>query len=128
MAIGVTFPFQLATGSLGYVELTNELESAISSNVKALLLTNWGERPMHSDLGCNLREFIFEPKTPQLQSRIFDRIQSQLQKWMPFLVIQQMSLVFSDEDPSLPDEAFKVNLTLAFGADVRVRVSQSITR
>lgn len=115
MSIGISFPIALSTGSLGYLEVTSDVASAITSNVKALLLTNWGERLMHFDFGCNLREFVFEPRTQQLRSRIAERVKNQLTRWMPFLVLSELFIVFGEEDPSVPDLGFKIKLGLTYG-------------
>ena len=55
MAIGFSFPFQVATGSLGYFSVTEDELSAVDANLKSLLLTNWGERVMHFEFGGNLK-------------------------------------------------------------------------
>ena len=115
MSIGFNFPFQPSTGSLGYLEVTDDVASAIVANVRSLLLTNWGERVMHVDFGCNLREFIFEPRAKSLKNRIAERIKGQLAKWMPFLALTGISITFSDEDPSVPDNGFHIHLDLVYG-------------
>ena len=115
MPIGISYPFALSTGSLGYLEPTNDVVEALKSNVRVLLLTNWGERVMHNDFGCNLREFLFEQKTKALRSRIGDRIQSQISKWMPFLNLTGLYVTFSEEDPSIPDPGFRIDLELTYG-------------
>lgn len=126
MSLGITFPFQLSTGSLGYFEVTNDVLTAIESNARALLSTNWGERPMHSDLGCNLREFVFEPRTPQLRGRVADRIISQFKKWLPFLVVDKLFLIFTADDPSIPENGIRIKLELLFGNRV-VLVTQTVS-
>lgn len=115
MPIGVSFPFALSTGSLGYLEPTNDVVEALKSNVRSLLLTNWGERVMHVDFGCNLREYLFEQKTNALRARIADRIRSQLAKWMPFIDMVGLYVVFSEEDTSIPDPGFRIDLQLTYG-------------
>ena len=115
MSIGLNFPFQLATGSLGYLEVTDDVASAIVANVRSLLLTNWGERVMHYDFGCNFREFLFEPRSKSLKARIADRIKGQVTKWMPFLTLTGIFITFSDEDPSVPENGFHIHLTLVYG-------------
>jgi len=115
MSIGITFPFAAATGSLGYLEVTSDIAAAIQSNVRSLLLTNWGERVMHADFGCNMIEFIFEPRTRQLRERIADRVKSQLSRWMPFLSLSGLYVIFSDEDPSIPENGVGVKLELFYG-------------
>ena len=115
MPISVTFPFNLSTGSLGYLEPTNDVVSALESNVRSLLLTNWGERVMHADFGCNLRQFLFEQKTKNLRVAIADRVKSQLLRWMPFITLVGLFITFSEDDPSVPDPGFQIELELTYG-------------
>lgn len=115
MPISVTFPLALSTGSLGYLEPTNDIVQALESNVRQLLLTNWGERLMHVDFGCNFREFLFEQKTGSLRAAIADRVKSQLSKWLPFLNLVGLFVTFSEEDPSVPDPGFRIDLQLTYG-------------
>ena len=126
MSIGLNFPFSLSTGSLGYFEVTEDVLAAIAANVKALCSTNWGERPMHQQLGMNFREFLFEPMTPALRPRIADRIVSQLRMWMPFLVLDQLLVLFTGDDGTIPPEGFQIKMRLLFGNRVVV-VTQTVT-
>lgn len=123
MPIGFTFPIAQATSSLGYIEPTNDIIGAIESNVRALLLTNWGERLMHFDHGCNLREFLFEPLTKSLQIAVSNRIRAQLTQWMPFLTISGIYIILSSEDPDVQEPGFKILLQLAYG-NVPITISQ----
>lgn len=115
MPLSITFPFALATGSIGYLESSDTIVDALRSNVQSLLLTNWGERVMHYDFGCNFREFLFEPKTGSMKVAIAARVQSQLARWMPFLSLRGLFVTFSGEDPSIPDPGFNVRLELVYG-------------
>ena len=126
MAIGFSFPIVQSTGSLGYVEPTNDIVSAIESNVRCLLLTNWGERVMHPDFGCNFREFVFEPKSKSLRGAIADRVKFQLSKWMPFLSLGGLFIVFPEDDPSVQDPGFKISLQLTYG-NVPINIFQLYT-
>lgn len=115
MPIGFSFPIVQSTGSLGYLEPTDDIVSAIESNVRSLLLTNWGERVMHYDFGCNLVDFLFEPRSKSLRGAIADRIKSQLSRWMPFLTLAAISVVFPGEDPSVQDPGLGLRLQLTYG-------------
>lgn len=115
MPISVTFPLALSTGSLGYLEPTSDIVSALESNVRQLLLTNWGERLMHPDFGCNFREFLFEQKTGTLRTAIAERVKSQLGKWLPFLNLVGLFVTFSEEDAAIPDPGFQIELQLTYG-------------
>jgi phage baseplate assembly protein W len=124
--IGFNFPFQPSTGSLGYLEVTEDVAAAIRANLNSLLLTNWGERVMHVDFGCNLRDFIFEPRIKSLQPRIADRIKSQVSRWMPYLTMTVLNIIFSDEDPSVPENGFRIHLEVVYG-NVPITATQLFT-
>lgn len=126
MSIGFNFPFQASTGSLGYIEVTDDVASAIVANLRSLLLTNWGERVMHVDFGCNLREYLFEQKNRALKVRIADRIKTQVTKWMPFLNLTGIFLTFSEDDPAVPQNGFHIRLTLTYG-NIPIEATQLFT-
>lgn len=115
MSISVTFPFALSTGSVGYFEPTGEIVDALKSDVHSLVITNWGERVMHTDFGCNLRQFLFEPKTISLKRAIHDRVSSQLSRWLPFITLVGMFVRFSEDDPSVPDPGMQIDLQMTYG-------------
>lgn len=115
MSIAVTFPFALSTGSVGYFEPTDSIVDALKSDVHSLITTNWGERVMHTDFGCNINQFIFEPKTISLKRTIHDRVRSQLSKWLPFVGLVGMFVRFSEDDPSIPDIGIEIELHMVYG-------------
>lgn len=115
MSISVTFPFALSTGSVGYFESTNEIVDALRSDVHSLVATNWGERVMHTDFGCNLRQFLFESKTVSLKRAIHDRVKSQLSRWLPFINLVGMFVRFSEDDPSVPDPGMQIDMQMTYG-------------
>ncbi len=115
MPIGVSFPFALSTGSIGYFEQTEQIADALRSDVHSLVMTNWGERVMHTDFGCNLRQFLFEPKSISLKHAIHDRVKSQLGKWLPFISLIGMFVRFSEDDPAVPDPGMQIELQMTYG-------------
>ena len=127
MSFNFTLPFKLSTGSGGYFEVTEDVLSATASNVRSVLLTNWGERPMHYRFGCNLREFLFEPRTDSLRRRIADRIIQQIGEWMPFLSIRELNIIFSDEDSSLREYNIRIRLVFVFSDDPALAATIQLT-
>jgi phage baseplate assembly protein W len=112
MPIGLTLPFARATGSVGHLDFTSDELSAVKENLKSLLVTNWGERVMHFNFGCNLIEFLFEnDKGPELKERIADRIISQVSTWMPFVGVDELNILFPEEDDSLPEHAIGIRIS-----------------
>ncbi len=112
MSYGLTIPFQQSTGSLGYFRVTNDEISALNQDINSILITNWGERVMHYNFGCNLREFLFEPKTgDEIKLKIADRILTQISLWLPFLSIHQLNILTSEDDKSLGENDIKVYIS-----------------
>lgn len=96
--LGFTIPFVRSTGSLGLFGTTSTTLSAAKEDLRNLLLTNWGERPMHYDLGCNFREFLFNQiVSGETEVLVEERVRSQVAKWLPFLAINQVKVSFPTE-------------------------------
>lgn len=110
MPIGFTLPFAKSTGSLGYFEATQDEISAVRENLKSLLLTNWGERVMHYNFGCNLKEFLFQPRTDELRDRISDRVQTQISTWLRFITVDELQVFFAEDSTDVPDNGVGVHI------------------
>lgn len=129
MSIGFELPFSVATGSVGYFQPTDTPLQAVRQNIKSLLLTNWGERPMHYFLGCNFKEFQFENIRPdELRSRITDRVLTQIDQWLPFVTIDDLRVLTSDDDDNVPENGVRVDMKFHVGSrvDLSERLSQLI--
>jgi phage baseplate assembly protein W len=111
MPIGFTLPFSISTGSLGYFEMTRDELSAVSENIKSLLLTNWGERVSRYYFGCNLREFLFEPlDADELREKIAERIMQQVGRWLPFISIKNLYVLLPADKPGLPENTVEIDI------------------
>lgn len=129
MAIGLTLPFARSTGSLGYLEYTSTELSAVKQNITSLLVTNWGERVMNYYFGCNLIEFIFSSaKNSELKQRMADRILEQVEKWLPFVNIDSLNVIFpeDDESGSVPENG--VMVTMVFSLSNRPDLTENISQ
>lgn len=112
MSIGYQFPFQVSSGSVGYFQMTNSELQAVSSNLRVLLLTNRGERPMNFDFGCNLREFLFEQASrDELGQRIADRVIQQVTRWMPFVSLVRLNVLFTEDDSAVPENSMLLKIS-----------------
>ena len=97
MSIGLTMPLARSTGSVGVLASTETDAQATYYNLKALLLTNWGERPNHFYMGCNLGEFLFAPQSDETQALIVQRIETQVGEWLPYVTLDVVDVSFSDD-------------------------------
>lgn len=127
MPYNFTLPFRLTTGSGGYFEVTNDVLSATASNIRSVLVTNWGERPMHYRFGCNLREFLFEPRTDVLRRRLADRVIQQMAEWMPFITISELNVLFTEDDASVRENQVGIRLVFRFSEDPRLAGQVQLT-
>lgn len=94
MPIGLTLPLAQTTSSLGYLAFSTKDIEAAYYNLKSLLLTNWGERPNHFYLGCNLIEYLFEPEDNEVIDKMKARIESQVSTWLPYIDLQNVEITF----------------------------------
>jgi phage baseplate assembly protein W len=69
------------------------LEEVAKQNFKNLLLTTPGERVMDINFGVGLRSYFFEQMTETTFAKISENIVSQVNQYMPFLEINDISFV-----------------------------------
>jgi phage baseplate assembly protein W len=98
MPIGLTMPFARASSSQGYLAFSTTEVVATSYNLKALLLTNWGERPDHFYLGCNLIEFLFGQQNNETKEKITQRIETQVAQWLPYVTLDKIEVTFEEKN------------------------------
>ena len=87
-------PLAQTTSSLGYLAFSTRDTEATMYNMKSLVLTNWGERPGHYYLGCNLIEYLFQQVDEDTKDRIIQRIESQVASWLPYVNINSLQVSF----------------------------------
>ena len=107
-SVGVTLP--LRRGNNGYFEVSYTTKEQIKSNIKALLLTQKGERLMQPNFGSDLQKCLFEPIGKNLDSLIEDSIMQAIDTWMPYVTIE--SIVY-DTDNTLKDRN-RIDLELKY--------------
>jgi phage baseplate assembly protein W len=108
-------PLAQSTGSMGYLASTETDIQATYHNLKALLLTNWGERPTHFYLGCNLSEFLFAQQSPETQELIVQRIETQVGEWLPYVILNGVNILFNDDH--------RITIKISFSLKDRINVN-----
>lgn len=92
MPIGLTLPFARSSSSLGFLASSNTELEATYYNLRSLLLTDWGERPNHLRLGCNLTEFLFQPNDDDTAENVRERVMSQVGQWLPYVRLNSVGV------------------------------------
>jgi|SRR6056300_588345 len=58
-------------------------EESIKESIRNLVLTNRGERPFQPDLGCDVRQLLFENITPQTIELIKSTVKATIEAYEP---------------------------------------------
>jgi len=91
---GITPMLPLVNGiDDGAYRLLKTYKSLVKQNLKNLVLTAPGERMMDTHFGVGIRNFLFRNDGQLLYSSIRSRINDQVQKYMPFVAIIDVSFV-----------------------------------
>ena len=80
----------------GAYGLNKTLPEVVKQNLKMLMLTIPGERIMIPDFGVGIPMYLFEPNTPELRSMLLNRMQEQIDKYLPFIATKQMTVDAAD--------------------------------
>jgi phage baseplate assembly protein W len=98
---GINFPFR--DNPLGYYfSLSETTDQEIRSDLLHLILTKKGSRYFLPDFGTRIYEFIFDPFDGETFEAIKSDIQAQVDKFIPNLIINNISVtpyLQSDEAP-----------------------------
>ena len=76
----------------GPYQLNKELNAVIQQNLKMVILTSPGERVMIPEFGVGIRNFLFEPNNNDTRERIRNRIQVQVEKYLPYIELVSLEL------------------------------------
>lgn len=88
---GLSPKFPLHFSSLGGYANNETVKEVVKQNLKNLVLTSPGERIMIPDFGVGLKNFLFEQNVESSVSILNQRLQNQVNKYMPFINIQEFS-------------------------------------
>jgi len=76
----------------GPFKLNKTIQESVKQNFKNLILTNKGERIMDPLFGVGIYSYLFENYSQATQSIINAEVVSQVNKYLPFITIQQFLL------------------------------------
>ena len=95
----VVFPLEIDDGT-GFKPIKN-VNQLVKFNIKNTLLACPNERPMTGDFGFCMRKYLFEMPTQELLQVMHDSMMAELNKWMPYIIINGIQLRYDNEDSNL---------------------------
>lgn len=116
VAVGIMLPMISENGTLFKLSYTTQ-EQAIS-NLKNLLLTSLGERPMQPMFGTNIQRSLFEPITKSLLTRIQQHIERAIEYWLPYIILNNVDIEgFFGTTSGMEQQGVYVRLIVKITAD-----------
>ena len=111
MSTGISPKFPLSFGDGGDYQLNETYREVVKQNFKTLLLTNPGEKMMEPEFGIGIQRFLFEQNVESTRSAISSKISSQVQKYMPFMTLEDVSVTTSKESEEIIGVKIRYNIT-----------------
>lgn len=90
VAVGIMLPMTDTNGTLFKLSYTTQ-EQAVS-NLKNLLLTIRGERPMQPLFGTNIQKSLFQQITPSLLEKIEESVKTAIEYWLPYIILEKIEV------------------------------------
>lgn len=92
---GISVKVPLSRDDLDGIALNKSLVESVRQNLKMLILTRPGERPMDVEFGVGLFNYVFENDSHEVRGSISSRIYQQVQRYLPFVSIN--NIVFASQ-------------------------------
>ena len=117
--VGLEFP--LDHNLTGFFRQTKTIQEQVKSNIKNLLLTSKGERVFQPDLGCDLRDLLFEQITPETLDGVDNSIRVALDTWLPYVIVNDLIIVQSESNPN------EITISLEYSTTLQPDALDNIT-
>ena len=110
----VNFKFPLRSENQGFFQSNKTTIDAVREDIKTLLMTAKGERVMRKEMGTNipvLSGMLFEPiHKVELLEKIRMEISVAVENYLPFISLQDVVLMTSEDDNSLKENQVRVSM------------------
>ena len=111
------FPL-VVDGIFGPYAPVTTIEESIQRDFEYLLLTNPGEWPMNPDLGIGIKRYLFENYNSPELGKIQGRIQTQLNRYLPFPYVELISANFNHSNEDRDQGFTTLNITYAIRSNL----------
>jgi phage baseplate assembly protein W len=111
MAHGIGPKVPLAVDPSDGVRMIKTFKEMVQDYLTNLILTNPGERVMHSEYGCGLMQLLFEQSTIDLQGEIEERITDQAKRYMGYVQILDVTVKTYQELDLLDPNSIAVSVS-----------------
>lgn len=120
----INYKFPLQFGPQGTFAVNDNTIDAVVSDLKILILSNYGERSVHGDFGANLRSLIFEQST-NITQKAEDLVLLSIEKWMPFIQVNEINVTNSETNTTLRPNELNIKIKFQVG-QIEGRLNQTV--
>lgn len=92
------------------ISLNKDYRDSIRQNILMLLLTVPGERIMIPSFGVGLKTYLFEQDSFLLRQEISAKIREQLNRYLPFVDLINISFVSSADNPNVGENVLVIKI------------------
>ena len=111
MSSGLSVKLPLTLSSVfGAYNLNTTFEELAKQNLKMLILTSPGERIMDPSFGVGLMGYLFEMNSASTYAEISARIQSQVNKYLDYIRIDDIQYQIPENNPDLYPQNLSVSI------------------
>ena len=107
--LAAKLPLTITSAKEAY-NLLQTIEQVAAQNIKMIVFTNPGERVMDADFGVGIRRFLFKQNVTFTHDTLRNRIQKQINKYLPYVEIQRIFIDSPQSNPDLPENYMKLLL------------------
>lgn len=93
-AVGVMLPL----GGAPIFKSSYTTEQQAISNLKSLILTRKGERPMQPLLGTDVYSLLFENMSSDLQIELEKTLRDDIAFWLPYIIIDKLDVNVNEDE------------------------------
>ena len=94
--VGILLP--MSNSGQGYFAPTKTTREAAFTNLKNLIMTMKGERPMQPEFGCDIHKCVFDPIGEDINIRIDGAIRDAIDEWLPYIVVEDVIVNTTNAD------------------------------
>jgi phage baseplate assembly protein W len=119
--VGILLP--MSNSNFGYFAPTKTTREAAFTNLKNLIMTMKGERPMQPEFGCDIHRVIFDPITDDIKPLIDGSLRDAIAEWLPYIVVHDVIVNMEDADV----DNNKIRVTLKFSVSILAHSLEELT-
>jgi phage baseplate assembly protein W len=119
--VGILLP--MSNSNFGYFAPTKTTREAAFTNLKNLIMTMKGERPMQPEFGCDIHKTVFEPIGDEIIPQIDGAIRDAITEWLPYIVVHNVIVDMKDADV----DNNRIRITLKFSVSILAHSLEELT-